>query len=214
MPDTDSDVQESFDRIDGGVPNYGTRGDSYGTKTAAAGTELWRIIPPKTNYRARLNKFIYTAAGTGHVANAMDALAVTSALSEAAASATTIQLSSIPTSNVSGTIATGDWVVFYYEDGTLDARKVSGITLNTITVAALTKKISKGDPIWFLGAPADHDTDRKFTLPASTTTTREAVEGLATGSTNGWPMLLLSDNATAAGTWEQVSYTHVKFPTP
>lgn len=196
---------------DTGKPTGSAVNDAYGTKTAAAGTEFTRVIPSRPGLRARASGFIYTAGTTAHTLTFMVTLDQTSIASEAASGQAVIVASRVPTAPDGSSLAAGDWVIVAHEDGVWTDYKVTSISGFNITLTAnLAKKVLKDSALFFMGAPADHD-GRAFTILASQTLSMYGADNklcAATAMVDNQPILVHSNNITAAGYLQWLGYTY------
>lgn len=185
--------------------------DAYGTKTAAFDTEFTRLIPPRAGFRARASGAIYTAGTTAHTLSFMNVLGSTTVSTDAAAAQAVVAFTALPTAPDGSVIAAGDWVVLQQEDSTWVAHKVSSLSgLNVTMTANLAKKVKANTTVFFLGAPADH-ADRQYTVLASQTLNLVGSDtrlGLATAAADGQPILVHSNNVTAAGYLQWLGFTY------
>jgi hypothetical protein len=191
------------------TPVYDSPADGYGSSTVAFGTEITRIATPKDGYRTQVNGFSYLAAGTAHTLTLMVTAAVKTVAATALTGQAVIALDSLPVSLDGGTVAADDWFVLEHADGTFGAYKVSSVSSPRVTMTAnLSKVVKSGSRAYFMGAPADH-ADRQFACAASTRLTFQGVP-LATTTDVEHAILAHSNNATATGVLEFLTYGHVK----
>lgn len=184
--------------------------DCYGSKTETAGTAITRVIAPRPGGKAVISSFQYSTAGTEHTITIMTTLADKTVSSDAAASQAVVSLNAIPVAPDGSVLAANDFLVLQYEDGTWNAHKVSSLSGLDVTLTAnLSKKVLKGTRAFFMGAPADH-ADRQFKVAASKDMTfADAAVGVGSSSRTGEPIMIQSDNATAAGNLRHVAYKYV-----
>jgi hypothetical protein len=106
--------------------------------------------------------------------------------------------------------AANDFVGLVYDDGSWAAHKISSISGKAYTMTAnLSKAVLQGSSAFLFGVSGDH-TGRQFTMKASTVTTLvDNVSGWCTALRNGQPILVHSNNATAAGILTGPSYRYV-----
>lgn len=193
---------------DSGTTSGNYLNDCYGTTTQTAGTAITRVIPPRSGAHSCVGNWKYTAAATAHTITMMVTLVETSVASEVASGATTVTLATVPTAADGSILASGDYLIMQYEDGSWASFLVSGLSGLVATIPTTSQKILKSTPVYFMGAPADHTT-RQFTVPASGTYDFIASDyriRAATSLQTGQPILVHSNNATNAGTLYHVSY--------
>lgn len=191
--------------------------DSYGSATAAANTAVVRTAPPRRDgKRTKIVSFSGRPAGTAHTVTVLVALDKGLVTTDAASGATLLNIDRIlqdQTGGAAGVIASGDYIVVEYEDGTFGQLAVTGGgSSKAPTFSATAQKIKAGTTVWFMGAPADH-ADRQFTATASERLTVGAEElgSLGTSLHDNEPIVVHYDNITAPGvlTWVSYGYTEV-----
>lgn len=175
----------------------------YGALTANANTAIVRTIAPRKNRFPQITMIRYTAAGTAHTVTIMEALGSTTVNGAALAAQATVTLTADPGPAGNG-IAANDYLVFALPDGTYLTDTVSAwnSTTKVVTLAnnLPTGGIATGATCWFFGVVGDH-TDDQQAAPASTVSIWSQDTGCVRGSTMaGSPMIVHSNNATAAGT--------------
>lgn len=196
---------------DGGLQNGINVGkplnDCYGYLTQAAGTPITRVIPPCEDLRSCLGSFRYRPAGTAHLLTVMVSMSDTLVTSDVLAGATAIPVGGLLSAFDGSAIATGDYIITQYEDGTWVAMLCSAGGLS-LTVPATTAKIKAGTKVFMMGAAADHP-NRTFQTVASTVFDFSSGDfriRAATGSKKASPLLFYSPNNVAAGFSEFVAY--------
>lgn len=199
----------------------GFGGNGIGTVTQNAGTVIQALVPPRRDGITRVTKFAYTAQGTAHTGTFLRPLGRTTVASAAAAAQTDFVLTANPGTTaayggISNGIAANDFVAIRTaSDGITRLYKVSSVSTLTITLTAnLTVALAAGDDVWFFGVTGDTDgrsgaAHPAHTLTASVQTSKEDREGgvVATFSKDE-PILFNSNNATAAGTLDQLNYCY------
>jgi hypothetical protein len=203
---------------------YRAVGTFYGSNlTAAAGTPITFMAPPSREGYTLLTAFIYKAAGTEHTVTVMRSLEATTLSASEAAAATVIDVTAAPgTGTPAGLIAANDWVVIQLDDGNFFLVKVSSVSANAITIAtALPSAAAASNAFWFFGAPGDHVSSQttlktnhavgsQYKTGTSQTITRaDYAAGLLRSHAKHQPVVLYSDNATAAGQFEQITGAYV-----
>lgn len=200
---------------------------NVGGLTASAGTAIQALIPPHENrrYYTRIMGITYTSGGTAHTLAIMKALGKTSLTAAAASGATSITVGS--TSFGAGqTLAANDFVVIRLQVATgyiYQLLAVSGVSDLTLTVTALATAAPNGAPVWLFGTATESDAGIiNLSPPVSATTHYYYGEGgVATSgyrvevgdvvyqrSGRGDPIIVNSNNVTAAGTIQNVSYAY------
>lgn len=186
----------------------------YGKKTESAGTEITVLVPPVASLFARLTTLRYRAAGTAHTLTALKQLGETTVASTAAAGQAVVNVSADPgTGTVAGGIAAGDFLAVEKSDGTYHVGKVSSVATLAITLTANvpTGGFAAWARVLFFGAPADH-TGTQFSGTASTLESyQDEASGVVASASRNQGVLVHSDNATAAGTLEQVAAAYTTF---
>lgn len=190
-----------------------------GYHTEAAGTEITEVCPPNSDMVPVLRGFSCTVAGTEHNLYVMSPLGVTTAGAPTASGDTTIELAKMDpgqtTAGVDEGLAAGDWIAYETQYGNLEARKISSVSGNDVTIPATTDDVENGAKVWAF-YEAGRSTNKQIRLPASGTTTYDNLfiqggiphqDGIQTSVTGqGMPMLIVIDNATAASKLEWVSF--------
>lgn len=197
---------------DSGSPLTGNPvNDGYGSKTAAAGTPITRVVAPRPGVRAKVSSFEYKAGTTAHTVTFLTVLTKTKTSTDAASGQATIPLASIPTAADGSALATGDWFVIQHEDGTWGEYLYSSISGLTVTLTTnLTGKVLKGATVFLMGAPADHP-DRQYLVDVSDKITfygGDARLCAASANADSEPILVHSNNATVAGNLKWVAFTY------
>lgn len=196
-----------------------TPGDGYGSLTASSGTELLRVCPPKANRFTRVHSWIYDCGGTAHTVTLMVPVARVKVLTDAAAGQAVVKMSQAPVGTTGAKIAANDYFVVKDESGVFGAYRVNAVSGTSITIdvsigsadsSGFVNKLIAGSFIWFFGATSLHS-KRQFTMKASTVTSMpDASNGWATSPGKNEPILVHSNNATAAGTLVGLSYSNPK----
>ena len=176
---------------------------SYGKVTQTADTVITRTIPPSYNAFTHITNLKYTAAGTAHTVTVMRPLAAPTTLTSAAAASQAV----INVAALAGSLAANDYLVIEKPDGTYHTGIVSSVSTLAVTLTANVPSggFASGAKVWNLGVAADH-TNLVFNGIASATTTyNDYVSSVAATVFKEQPMIVYSNNATAAGTLENVS---------
>lgn len=174
----------------------------FGKLTQAFGTAIVRTIQPVINHYTHLSSLKYLAAGTAHTITVMRPLGRTTLSAAADANQAVINLTADP-----GSIAGNDYVVIAKPDGTFHTGVVSSVNSLAVTLTANvpTGGFANGAIVWFMGVAGDH-TNSQFDGTASTLVSHgDGISSLFGTLDDYAPMIVYSNNATAAGTLQQVS---------
>jgi hypothetical protein len=198
------------------------KGSSHvGSKTAAAGTVFTGLIPPKAQAYSKIARMVYTTAGTAHTLSVLKAQGRTTTTAAQIATDTSLTLSSISLAydengaSLSENLAASDYVVVQHTDGTWGAYLMSGISGNTLTIGALAKAVASGAVVYgmYEVARTTGKASWQVTTRTSTTETFETYDpavAVVSSSKVNEPLLIHSNNATAAGTLLYVSAVYTK----
>ena len=203
------------------APFAGFGGNGFGTTTQTAGTVIQVLVPPDRRGFTRVSKFVYTAQGTAHTGTFLRPLGRTTVAAAAAAAQTDLVLTANPGTTaayggITNGIAANDFIaVRTKSDNITRLYKVSSVSTLTITLTAnLTVALAVGDDVWFFGITTDTDgrtgqAHPAFTLTASAATTvSDSDGGVVASLLPDEPILFNSNNATAAGTLNQLNYAY------
>lgn len=196
-------------------------GNGDGGKTATAGTAIQYLVPPNGNGRTRMTTFVYTSGGTQHTLTFLRPLGLTKVNGAAASGQAVVNITADPgaTANsyggVNNPIAANDFVAIREKDGITRLYKVSSVSTLAITLATnLVAGCVGGESFWDFGVPADTDGRSgsahpalKPTLSADTTYT-DRDGGVVASYAADEPILINSDNPTAAGTFKNFSWAY------
>ncbi len=194
--------------LEGNYTGLGTPiNDCYGNLTATFGTELLRIIPARFGHRAGVTGFSYLPGTTAHTVTFLTVLDEAIATAAAAAAQGVLLFDALPQNPVDGSVLeAADFFLIQHFDGSWGAYKWSSTSGLSVTVTpVLTKNVLANGRICYLGKPADHP-NRQFLTVASTLLTISYRAASATN--NSEPMLAHSDNGTAAGQFNSLSYDY------
>lgn len=190
-------------------------GGGFGKLTQTADTVISRLIPPRSGAVTRLTKLVYTAQGTAHVVTVMRAIGTRVKLtSGASTSQAVINVSANPGPS-GNALAANDYLCLRHDDGVYRLHLVSSISSLAVTLSSnLTVVASANQPVWMFGVAADTDPNigeahNSLRGVASQTTTYEDAPdgaGLFASHDPFEPILVQSNNATAAGTLEQLCW--------
>lgn len=186
--------------------------------TATAGTEITCLIPPKVRAYSRLTRVLYRCGSTAHTITAAKALASTTLSAAAAGSQAVINITADSGVTPPGAIAAGDFVCVQLDSGQYHLGKVSSVSTLAITLTAnLPSAAAAGSKVWFLGAVGDHTSSQTANKPNPIKGSQfpctasvlndwgDYASGICQTLNQEEPLLVHSNNATAAGTFEQVS---------
>lgn len=196
--------------------------DQSGALTQTAATLITQVTSRKRGCKTQLDRAVYTAAGTAHTLTVMRDIGKTQVTSDAAAAQTSVVLDADPGPAGNG-LAAGDFLVFIKPDGLPHVGVVSTWTAGTKTVVLTanvpTGGFAKGADVFNYGVAADTDPTTgaaHFALPQAASTRVDNYSptgnGLVTSFRNGAPLILQSNNATAAGTLNLARWLFVYTP--
>jgi hypothetical protein len=189
-------------------------GNVFGTATATAGTVINAIVPPRRDAIARVPQLRYTAAGTAHAITGMRSIGRTKVAAAGASgqAVVTVQANPGPAGNA---LAANDWLAIRHGDGVTRLYQVSSITGTAVTMtASLAATVAVGDDIWMFGAVSDTDPrigtpHPQFAAAANATTTlADDTTGVLCSHAKDEPLLLQSNNVTAAGSFNLLTTTY------
>lgn len=193
--------------------------DGYGTITAAINTVITRVCPPKKGFYSRVNGLQYDNGATEHTLTMMVMIKKVKVASEAAKTQAVLVVDALPTNYDGSAFAADDWLIVVDELGIYGAYKIASVSGLSITIttsvgsagaSGFVNKIPKGAFVWLMGAPADHST-RQYKMKASAVTTfPESRSGYCTSPGQNEPLLIHSDNTTAAAKWTYLNFSNVK----
>ena len=193
-------------------------GNGLGKKSVAFGTKINSLVPARQGAYTRVTTFKYTAAGTAHTVTALRSIGRAKLAAGAAASQAVVVLDRDP-SPAGNAIAANDYVSYRNDDGTFVFDTVASVSSDkkTITLTTnLVSAISAGADFWLHGVAADTDPKTgsahpTYPAPASVTTTyTDNVQGVISSNDRDEPILLQSDNITATGSLDAVSYCYTR----
>jgi hypothetical protein len=202
---------------------FGGNGD--GGITAAAGTVINYLVPPSRGGVTRITTLIYTAAGTAHNLTFQRTLGRCLCVTTVAAGGTVIVLNKDPGApgvaygGVNDPTAVNDLIAVRETDGITRLYTVSAIaglsvTVSPALVVGVTSSSSGSSDVWLLGQPGDTDgrsgrAHPKFPSGTAGTTWQDTAGGgvVATYGVDE-PILVSSNNVTAAGTITQLNWAY------
>jgi hypothetical protein len=192
------------------------------SSTETLGTAIKEIIPGVANSILQINSLTYTSGTTGHTIYIMRPVAVAIADTAATASQAVINFTDVttmkgPNTTVAETLASQDYIGYQDSTGKFQIGLVTSVAANAVTLSnSLTTSINAGQTIWIFGelARASH---LQFTPPVSATTTipmmaQAGIPGQVDSNSNagiGHPVIVYSNNATAAGILVSVSGQYI-----
>lgn len=191
-----------------------------GKLTATAGTRIRALVPGDPHGFTYLTFLRYTAAGTAHTLTMMRGMSFSRAAAAVAEAGTSLVVEDALTDGAGNAIAANDLLAIELANGDWFLGTVSTWTSGTKTVvlsagpAAGTGGIAIGARVVSYGVAGDSGhANYTLTGTASATTNYPAVANagpLAKSTTRNEPIIVDSDNATAAGTLEAVSAVYGK----
>jgi hypothetical protein len=192
-------------------------GNGFGRITATAATKIVRGIPGRVGAFTRLRKLVYLAAGTAHTITVLRSIGRTRANGAAAASQADLVVLADPGPSGNGIAANDRIAIRHAVDGVTRFYTVSAWNSGTRTItlsANLTVAVTDRDHVWMFGVEADTDPSQGEAHPifpgtASTLVTYDEGDiGVVASNASDEPLLVIVDNATAAGTLQQTTYAH------
>lgn len=175
-----------------------------GRATQTAGTVISVLLPPKKKAFTRVTTFKYTCGATAHTVTAMQSLGMARLSAAAASGQAVIKLAEQPVAS-GNNVAANDFLVVEFPDGTFALVKVSSVSGLTITLTAnLAAALAKGSRVWMLGVVGDGHPQHLMTVSV-VNTFQDTLIGVAQSKNPDEPLVLQSDNATNAGSFELVS---------
>ena len=194
-----------------------------GKNTQTAGTIITSVIRPDPSGRGKsvITALSYLPGSTAHTLTVMRPQGSTLVTSAAAASQADIVLDSISLAkdylgvSLAENLAANDFIVVKHTDGTYGVYKISSIATLTLTLTAnLAKAVAADSQVWGL-----YEVGRTLGIEhtifptVASTLFAPAVDpsvGLAESFKVGEPLVLHSDNATAAGVLNYLSAAYLK----
>lgn len=177
--------------------------------TATAGTVISALMQARSYLKSWIAEIQYTAGTTAHTITIMKPQGLPVKLTAAAASGqSVIALSALPTVASSGrALAANDTVVLQQPDNSQVIGVVSSVSgLNVTLNANLANALNSGAKVWFYGLATDGHA--QVSAPASATTkfgSDTTFVGVAGADRENEPIIVQSNNATAAGTFVQIN---------
>lgn len=200
----------------------GIAGNGDGGLTQTAATLIQTLIPPRPRAYTRITSFGYLDAGTAHTITFLRPLGRTVANGANAAGQAVLNLAADPGSAAliyGGTvnaIATNDYIAVRESDGITRLYKVSSVATLAITLTAnLAVGTVGGESVWFFGITTDTDGRTGKAHPflkggaasaVKTFTDRES--GVISSIGTDEPIMVNSNNATNAGTFDSWNWTY------
>lgn len=180
----------------------------FANLTQTAGTVISQLVKSKGNLKTWIALLKYKVGTTAHTLTVMKAQGPYVTLTaDAASGQAVVALSADPgTGTTAGAIAANDNVVLQQDDGSQLMTTVSSVSGLNITLATnLTAKASKGSKFWFYGLTTDgHPQYVTGTSDTETFGSDASVCGVSGSDRGGEPLIVQSNNATAAGTFVQI----------
>jgi hypothetical protein len=202
-------------------------GNGDGGKSQAFGTRIQVLIPPDKRGKTRISTLSYLDAGTAHTLTTLRPIGRTKVNGAAASGQAVVNivadpgvatgfvnpLNNVAIVNTNG-IAANDLVAIRELDGITRFYKVSSVSTLAITLTAnLVAGCAGGEDFWDFGITTDTDPRTGSAHPAlksgagsTVTTFNERDNGVVATIGADEPILLDSNNATAAGTFTAYSW--------
>jgi len=182
--------------------------------TESAGTVITALCPPKKRYKTRLTSLVYEHGSTLHTISLLVPLGETTTSAAAAASQTDMVLTDTSPGALAETLAAADYLV--WEDASTNAAQpwlagfsydsIASIASSTVTMASnLPAAVSSGAKVW---AMYEGGRAASFLLKGKASTRcsyGDPIAGILTTPGRYDPILIHSNNASAAGFIEQAS---------
>lgn len=202
--------------------------------TQIADTIITQLVPPLKGAFTGITRLAYTNQGTAHVLTIMRPLNWTTFSADAASGQAVVNVVVNPgayatswkygrpgatPSVADNLVAANDWVVYELPDGNyvLDTvASISGLAI-TLTTNVPTGGVKNGGRLWCFGVTTDLNPQTtvahtQFPLPVSATTVFANKNDVFYRSLNKYdPLILHSDNATAAGTLRRTNVMYLKY---
>lgn len=202
---------------------------SFRSLTAAFGTVLNLLIPPKNNLYTVVQLIQYISGSTQHTLTLMRPQGTTTASIAAAGGQKAITLTADPgvglvgpngtaSRNGDNAIAANHFIAYELSDGTVFLDKVSSVAAGppivlTMTTNVPTGGILVGGKIWLFGLTTDKDPITGLAFPgllpgigtlAMTKYGNDDNDGIWRSSARYQPLMLTSTNATVQGYFDEV----------
>lgn len=198
-----------------GLATHGFGGNALGYGTATAGTVINKLVPPNARGFTRVSTLKVTAGATAHTLTAMRPIGDSTVTAVAAASQAVLNVAAEmgPSGN---TLAANDLLAIRSSaDGITRLYTVSSVSTLQITLTGnLTTALAIGDSVWNFGVAANTDpvigaAHPGFNIAAGAQTSlTDDVGGVIASHEHDQPILLQDNNATNAGSIDQVSYSY------
>lgn len=195
---------------------------SLSSATAGAGTAIQQLIRGADGLITRINNITYTSAGAAHTITIMRPVAATTIDGGSNGGDSSFDVANLGAMKVTSSssielIATNDYLAWVNVNGIYQFDTVSSVSGNTVTMtSSLGTAVADGAPVWIFGelGRAPHVT---LSPSVSTTTSINChVQAGQPGQVNtnvrvgsGDPLIVSSDNGTAAGTIVSISGEYV-----
>lgn len=181
--------------------------------TAAANTAFLTLVPPSGGGIPCIRTMLYTSGGTAHTITVMKPVGDTLALHSSEAGLSVLTLKSVDfgklTDGSDHLLASGDYLIWQNKHGGFDYDTVSSVSGSVVTLtSALSYDVVADAPVWTC-LHLTHPVHPTFSPPVSETTPIPGPiqagyknhMGISTQRSGaGDPLLIYSDNPTAAGT--------------
>lgn len=184
---------------------------SIANKTAVAGTAITGLVWPMVGAVARIVKMVYICSTTAHTLSILRSQGTTVTTAASAAGASTLTIDNVaPYSGEN--LAASDYIVVKNTDGSFNEYIISSINTTTKVVTitgTLAKAVSSNATVWAMyevarTAGPNPSLQYKAVVSVTNTFNTESEEvGIAVSGSTYEPLLIHSDNATAAGTLQQ-----------
>ena len=191
--------------------------------TESADTEIIELIPPQAGLVPRITAYSYTSAASEHIVYFMRAIGETTAVGQSLTGQAIIEFADVSifkdTSGTDEDLNTDDYVCYMTAAGKCEWNKVSSLSGSAVTLANnLAEVVNAGAQIWTFGELA-RNMHVQHRPPVSATSDHAGLnlqggvpvqlDQYNVRSGIGDPMLITSNNATAAGVLRHVSGVYV-----
>lgn len=190
--------------------------------TASAGTAIFKLIRGADGLITTINNIIYTSGSTAHTITILRPVAATTAAGGTNGGESVITFADLGAMKITNSssielAATNDYIAWINTNGQYAYDTIGSVSGNEVTTTnSIGTAIDGGAPVWIFGELA-RTTHVTLSPPVSATTSMDVqVQAGQPGQINtnvrvgdGDPVIVTSNNATAAGTIVSISGTYV-----
>lgn len=195
-------------------------GDGIGATTAAGGTRIRAVLGGVGGLFTHLRNFQYTPGATTHTGTVMRDASGAKAASALAAAGTALVVDAALVDGDGNAIAANDVLAIKLNTGEWHLSTISAWNSGTKTATLNTaiptgKSVLKGAPVYCYGVEGDNwNLGRTFALTTGAARTFPNTDtgdvSLTRGRSPGAPLIISSDNATNAGTFNYVNWFYAR----